>query len=253
MQSRVGLHECAARASILWAFFTLWGISSTNTGQETVGCAVSCVLIMQERKRALVCLSVQDLSFYVHFGVHAVVFGRSCCLHLHGTQEYPDTPQSFVCAQQQLLPCQSLPKNLLFQLLGLSIAILSTVTHYGLHFTLISNISLESNSYRVIHYAGMSRSHPTETFGEPRSCKIPQSSQRKCRGITGGGRGCLLEDALGLMQSHRHLFLCQTCLPGTEGCYGSTECLGAAAFAPVPLFTISPSYPCAAVKAWGRG
>ncbi|NWH20265.1 TSN32 protein, partial [Grus americana] len=58
-----------------------------------------------------------------------------------------------VCAQQQLLPCQSLPKNLLFQLLGLSIAILSTVTHYGLHFTLISNISLESNSYRVIHYA----------------------------------------------------------------------------------------------------
>ncbi|KFW70249.1 Tetraspanin-32, partial [Pygoscelis adeliae] len=49
--------------------------------------------------------------------------------------------------------CQSLPKNLLFQLLGLSIATLSTVTHYGLHFTLISNISLESNSYRVIHHA----------------------------------------------------------------------------------------------------
>ncbi|KFR11285.1 Tetraspanin-32, partial [Opisthocomus hoazin] len=43
--------------------------------------------------------------------------------------------------------------NLLFQLLGLSIATLSTVTHYGLHFTLISNISLESNSYRVIHHA----------------------------------------------------------------------------------------------------
>ncbi|KAM6254377.1 tetraspanin-32 isoform 5-T5 [Spheniscus humboldti] len=39
------------------------------------------------------------------------------------------------------------------QLLGLSIATLSTVTHYGLHFTLISNISLESNSYRVIHHA----------------------------------------------------------------------------------------------------
>ncbi|NXL03941.1 TSN32 protein, partial [Mesembrinibis cayennensis] len=49
--------------------------------------------------------------------------------------------------------CQSLPINLLFQLLGLSIATLSTVTHYGLHFTLISNISLESNSYRVIHHA----------------------------------------------------------------------------------------------------
>ncbi|NXF57736.1 TSN32 protein, partial [Ciccaba nigrolineata] len=49
--------------------------------------------------------------------------------------------------------CQSLPKILLFQLLGLSIATLSTVTHYGLHFTLISNISLENNSYRVIHHA----------------------------------------------------------------------------------------------------
>ncbi|NWY58949.1 TSN32 protein, partial [Chionis minor] len=46
-----------------------------------------------------------------------------------------------------------LPKKLLFQLLGLSIATLSTVTHYGLHFTLLSNISLESNSYRVIHRA----------------------------------------------------------------------------------------------------
>ncbi|NXS93576.1 TSN32 protein, partial [Jacana jacana] len=48
--------------------------------------------------------------------------------------------------------CQSLPDNLLFQLLGFSIAALSTVTHYGLHFTLLSNISLESNAYRVIHH-----------------------------------------------------------------------------------------------------
>ncbi|NXW94739.1 TSN32 protein, partial [Alopecoenas beccarii] len=58
-----------------------------------------------------------------------------------------------VCTQQELLPCQSLPNNCIFQLLGLSIATLSTVTHYGLHFTLISDISLESNSYRFIHYA----------------------------------------------------------------------------------------------------
>lgn len=86
-----------------------------------------------------------------------------------------DTPQSFVCAQQELLLCQSLPKNLLFQLLGLSIATLSTVTHYGLHFTLLSNISLETNSYRVIHHAGRLRSHPSETFGEPRSCKSPRA------------------------------------------------------------------------------
>ncbi|NWU76368.1 TSN32 protein, partial [Onychorhynchus coronatus] len=57
-----------------------------------------------------------------------------------------------VCTQQELLLCKSLPKTLLFQLLGLSIATLSTVTHYGLHFTLISNISLDGNSYRVIHY-----------------------------------------------------------------------------------------------------
>uniref|UniRef100_A0A8U7M938 Tetraspanin 32 n=1 Tax=Corvus moneduloides TaxID=1196302 RepID=A0A8U7M938_CORMO len=37
-------------------------------------------------------------------------------------------------------------------LLGLSIATLSTVTHYGLRFTLISNVSLDSNSYRHIKY-----------------------------------------------------------------------------------------------------
>ncbi|NXP15922.1 TSN32 protein, partial [Thinocorus orbignyianus] len=48
--------------------------------------------------------------------------------------------------------CQSLPDNLLFQLLGLSIATLSTVTHYGLHFTLLSNVTPESNTYRVIHH-----------------------------------------------------------------------------------------------------
>ncbi|XP_075611038.1 tetraspanin-32 isoform X2 [Balearica regulorum gibbericeps] len=51
--------------------------------------------------------------------------------------------------------CQLLVTSLCVMLLGLSIAILSTVTHYGLHFTVISNISLESNSYRVIHYAGI--------------------------------------------------------------------------------------------------
>ncbi|KAM6254379.1 tetraspanin-32 isoform 7-T7 [Spheniscus humboldti] len=49
--------------------------------------------------------------------------------------------------------CQLLVTSLCVMLLGLSIATLSTVTHYGLHFTLISNISLESNSYRVIHHA----------------------------------------------------------------------------------------------------
>ncbi|NXV11924.1 TSN32 protein, partial [Cepphus grylle] len=49
--------------------------------------------------------------------------------------------------------CQLLVTSLCVMLLGLSIATLSTVTHYGLHFTLLSNISLESNSYRVIHHA----------------------------------------------------------------------------------------------------
>ncbi|KAM7110500.1 tetraspanin-32 isoform 3-T3 [Ciconia maguari] len=51
--------------------------------------------------------------------------------------------------------CQLLVTSLCVMLLGLSIATLSTVTHYGLHFTLISDISLESNSYRVIHHAGI--------------------------------------------------------------------------------------------------
>ncbi|TRZ20374.1 hypothetical protein HGM15179_006702 [Zosterops borbonicus] len=48
--------------------------------------------------------------------------------------------------------CQLLVTSLCVMLLGLSIATLSTVTHYGLHFTLISNISLDSNAYRVIHH-----------------------------------------------------------------------------------------------------
>ncbi|NXL42860.1 TSN32 protein, partial [Podilymbus podiceps] len=59
----------------------------------------------------------------------------------------------FGCTQQELLPCKSFLKTPLFQLLGLSIATLSTVTHYGLHFALISDISLESNSYRAIHHS----------------------------------------------------------------------------------------------------
>lgn len=72
-------------------------------------------------------------------------------------------------SKQELLPCKSFPKNLLFQLLGLSIAMLSTVTHYGPHFTLIRDISLESNSYRVIHHTGTLRSHPSKTFGKRES------------------------------------------------------------------------------------
>uniref|UniRef100_A0A8U8CHW1 Uncharacterized protein n=1 Tax=Geospiza parvula TaxID=87175 RepID=A0A8U8CHW1_GEOPR len=51
-----------------------------------------------------------------------------------------------------LLPCKSIPETPLFQLLGLSIAVLSTVAHYGLRFTLISNVSLDSNAYKVIHH-----------------------------------------------------------------------------------------------------
>ncbi|XP_005046859.1 PREDICTED: tetraspanin-32 [Ficedula albicollis] len=48
--------------------------------------------------------------------------------------------------------CQLLVTSLCVMLLGFSIATLSTVTHYGLHFTLISNVSLDSNAYRVIHH-----------------------------------------------------------------------------------------------------
>ncbi|XP_021258791.1 tetraspanin-32 isoform X2 [Numida meleagris] len=38
------------------------------------------------------------------------------------------------------------------KLLGLSIATLSTVTRYGLRFSTISNVALESSSYRAIHH-----------------------------------------------------------------------------------------------------
>ncbi|RMC00190.1 hypothetical protein DUI87_22792 [Hirundo rustica rustica] len=48
--------------------------------------------------------------------------------------------------------CQLLVMSLCVKLLGLSIATVSTVTHYGLHFTIISNVSLDSNAYRVIHH-----------------------------------------------------------------------------------------------------
>ncbi|XP_053802824.1 tetraspanin-32 isoform X3 [Vidua chalybeata] len=48
--------------------------------------------------------------------------------------------------------CQLLVTSLCVMLLGLSIATLSTVTHYGLRFTLISNVSLDSNAYKVIHH-----------------------------------------------------------------------------------------------------
>ncbi|NWX97517.1 TSN32 protein, partial [Nothoprocta ornata] len=55
--------------------------------------------------------------------------------------------------------CQLLATSLCAMLLGLSIAALSTVTRFGPHFTLISNIAFESNSYKVIHntafYVGM--------------------------------------------------------------------------------------------------
>ncbi|NXL91700.1 TSN32 protein, partial [Alectura lathami] len=49
--------------------------------------------------------------------------------------------------------CQLMAASFCVMLLGLSIATLSTVTHYGLRFSLISDISPESSSYRVIHHA----------------------------------------------------------------------------------------------------
>eukprot|EP00076_Gallus_gallus_P021241 XP_015142169.1 tetraspanin-32 isoform X2 [Gallus gallus] len=55
--------------------------------------------------------------------------------------------------------CQLMVASLCVALLGLSIATLSTVTCYGLHFSIISNAALESSSYRAIHhtafYAGV--------------------------------------------------------------------------------------------------
>uniref|UniRef100_A0A8C4KA56 Tetraspanin 32 n=1 Tax=Dromaius novaehollandiae TaxID=8790 RepID=A0A8C4KA56_DRONO len=70
--------------------------------------------------------------------------------------------------------------------MGLSIATLSTVTHGGLHFARISNIAFESNSYRVIHNAGMLRLRPGETLGEPRIRKTSRTCRRK---IPREGRG----------------------------------------------------------------
>lgn len=72
---RGGTARVCCESSDPLGFLHMVGISSMDTGQETMGCAVSRALIVQERRGSLVCLSVRALSFYVHFGVHAVVFG----------------------------------------------------------------------------------------------------------------------------------------------------------------------------------
>ncbi|XP_065611281.1 tetraspanin-32 isoform X1 [Cyrtonyx montezumae] len=51
------------------------------------------------------------------------------------------------------MKCQLMAASLCVMLLGLSIATLSTVTRYGLHFSTISNVALESSSYRAIYHA----------------------------------------------------------------------------------------------------
>lgn len=123
----------------------------------------------------------------MHFGVCSVLsFMAVWMLRLSACGYDSGASRHILYTQQDLPLCKSLPPNLPLQLLGLSIATLSTVTHYGLRFTIISNISPESNSYRVIHHTGTSRLRPSETSGE--------------------GRIWGLEDALGLKESCRHCF-----------------------------------------------
>uniref|UniRef100_A0A8C9U8C9 Uncharacterized protein n=1 Tax=Serinus canaria TaxID=9135 RepID=A0A8C9U8C9_SERCA len=104
-----------------------------------------------------------------------------------------------VTIAKKLLPCKSLPETLLFQLLGLSIATLSTVTHYGLRFTLISNVSLDSNAYKVIHhtafYFGICLSMTLILAALLSSAATVRESQcltamvriHTCRGLAGSG------------------------------------------------------------------
>ncbi|XP_067396704.1 tetraspanin-32 [Emydura macquarii macquarii] len=47
--------------------------------------------------------------------------------------------------------CQLLVTSLFVMLLALSVTILTMVTHYGTHFSVISGVSLEANPYRIIH------------------------------------------------------------------------------------------------------
>lgn len=75
-----------------------------------------------------------------------------------------------------LTPCNSLDANLPFQLLGLSIATLSTVTRYGLHFSIISNIAPESSSYRDIHHAGMAHLWRTQWLGREDALRLKPSN-----------------------------------------------------------------------------
>uniref|UniRef100_A0A8V1A2F0 Secreted protein n=1 Tax=Gallus gallus TaxID=9031 RepID=A0A8V1A2F0_CHICK len=61
---------------------------------------------------------------------------------------------------------------LLSCLLGLSIATLSTVTCYGLHFSIISNAALESSSYRAIHHTGTARLWRTQCLGREGTLEV---------------------------------------------------------------------------------
>ncbi|XP_019407879.1 PREDICTED: tetraspanin-32 [Crocodylus porosus] len=55
--------------------------------------------------------------------------------------------------------CQLLVTSLFVMLLGFSLAILTTLTHFGAPFTIISGVSYNANPYRIIHnavfYSGM--------------------------------------------------------------------------------------------------
>lgn len=219
-------------------FLHMVGISFSDTGQETVGCAVSRALIMQEIKWALVCLSVWGLSFYVYFGVHAVVFGWSGFLHLHGAQEYPDTPQSRNC-------CLVNPflKTFFSSCWGCQLPCWAQSHTMG-HISPSSETSpwratLTESSTTQVRCAHI----PVRPLVNVRAEKSPRADK-------GNAEVSQEEAEAGFWRMHQGwhsptgtFFLYQICTPGTKG---------AAAFAPVPLLNVSPAFLCAAVKVQGE-
>nr|XP_048711454.1 tetraspanin-32 isoform X6 [Caretta caretta] len=47
--------------------------------------------------------------------------------------------------------CQLIVTSLFVMLLGLAVTILTIITHYGAHFSVISGVSSEANPYRIFH------------------------------------------------------------------------------------------------------
>lgn len=67
---------------------------------------------------------------------------------------YINVLRSIICCV--FIDCHPFLDFFSFQLLSLSVTILTIITYYGKHFTVINGVSLEKNPYRIFHSLGKS-------------------------------------------------------------------------------------------------